>query len=58
MLLLGVEKLVLKNHTLIKNHYLFQEKKKLYEDTHRKMEQTGDSFLESIQHEFEGGPGP
>nr|XP_022314646.1 uncharacterized protein LOC111119100 isoform X9 [Crassostrea virginica] len=35
-----------------------EEKKKLYEDTHRKMEKTGDSFLESIQHEFEGGPGP
>lgn len=56
MLLLGVEKLVLKNHTL--RNLLLQEKKKLYEDTHRKMEKTGDSFLESIQHEFEGGPGP
>lgn len=35
-----------------------EEKKRLYEDTHRKMEKSGDSFLESIQHEFEGGPGP
>jgi hypothetical protein len=35
-----------------------QEKKKMYDDTHKKMEQTGDSFLESIQREFEGGPGP
>ncbi|XP_048761904.2 uncharacterized protein LOC125670652 isoform X3 [Ostrea edulis] len=35
-----------------------EERKKIYDDTHKKMEQNGDSFLESIQREFEGGPGP
>lgn len=39
-------------------HYFFQEKKKIYDQHHKKMEQSGESFLDSIRHELEGGPGP
>ncbi|XP_062614958.1 uncharacterized protein LOC134276712 isoform X2 [Saccostrea cucullata] len=35
-----------------------EEKKHLFEETHKKMEQSGDSFLESIQREFESEPRP
>ncbi|KAK3090360.1 hypothetical protein FSP39_011188 [Pinctada imbricata] len=34
-----------------------EEKKTMYEEQHKKMEETGDTFLDAIRHELEG-PGP
>ncbi|XP_060075241.1 uncharacterized protein LOC132554929 [Ylistrum balloti] len=35
-----------------------ETKKKIYEEQHQKMEETGDSFLDSIRHEFDTRPEP
>ncbi|XP_069123580.1 uncharacterized protein [Argopecten irradians] len=40
------------------NHREKETKRKLYEEQHQKMEESGDSFLDSIRHEFDTRPEP
>jgi len=36
--------------------FILQEKRKIYDQQHKKMDRTGESFLDSIRHELSPEP--